>query len=395
MKNQYAGTVETESGTARTLVCRDNDRPNEVMIHIWNTSAKPFAILVSVENVDRSGDKIRLLPTRLYGVDDSGGLYAVPFSNPEAENLSEYSAILTRYNTGWVGQWSKRSGESGKIMLYPVIDNAEIIPQECGSWAEFKLWADSIRRAQKVEAFRGHGDKTFRLKTSMHRAGRYRLERYCSETLLEFCGHLEAVEGIRANLSNGDDYSMLLGMAQHHGLPTPLLDWTRSPYVAAFFAFADALEWKDSRDATHVRIYGLSQQFFNTQSKPVVKLPYIKPYVTPLRIGPLRNQRLYVQQGLFIVSNAANIEHILLAGGELDGVDYLVAADIPISCAAEALEDLKFMGLTAGTMFPGLDGVCRMMKHAMYSTSTNASSSIEQISTVQEVEPHTSGDRLR
>lgn len=38
---------------------------------------------------------------------------------------------------------------------------------------------------------------------------------------------------------------------RHFGFPSPLLDWTESPYIAAYFAFADASDEPDSRAAIY------------------------------------------------------------------------------------------------------------------------------------------------
>jgi hypothetical protein len=365
MKNQYVGSVETVEGFQNAYLFLDDDEPNEVTIHVWGSIAKPFAVVATIHIENLAGGTINLVPRLLYDVSDSGAL--IPASESSSTHLPLYAAELVLVDETWKGHWTKKDGASGTVEFTPVRDTEEIIPKTCESWADFKTWADTVRQAGTFTAFRGHGSNKFRLCTSLQRVGRNRLERYCAQSLPQFAAHVEAIDNVRYDLSNGDDYSTILALAQHHGLPTPLLDWTRSPYVAAFFAFIDAQESSGTRNATHVRIYGLSSIVINRTSRRSVTIPSIRPYAAILNVGPLRNPRIYAQQGLFMATNAANVEHVLVEEGKREGKDYVIAADVPIAVAADALDDLKYMGLTAATMFPGLDGVCRMMKQSMYS----------------------------
>jgi hypothetical protein len=366
---QYFGSATFQNQQFAIMVCIDADRPNEWVLQWWAGNAANQTGAALVELVSDTDGVLTFAPRLLYRVaEQGGGLYLPALSAEEQHFFFGWSLQFEAANDGDIrfkGAATHVSGVSATVELR-LAPSGSVVADACATWDEYKHWAATSRTNYQALAFRGHGSRDFRLQTSLHRQGRYRLERYCSETLREFRAHAEAVLGDRFDLSDADDYAVLLGLAQHHGLPTPMLDWTQSPYIAAFFAFADALESQDTRPtATHVRIYGLTRTFLAYHSPGIVTLPYYCPYACSLAISPRGNPRLYAQQGQFIVTNMGDLEGLLRGIEMATNQRLVVAADIPISSAEEALEDLAYMGLSAATMFPGLDGVCRKMRHAM------------------------------
>ncbi len=106
------------------------------------------------------------------------------------------------------------------------------------SWCDLQeelfrgAWRSDIRRFRSPFVFRGLSDKDYRLETSLIRlGGPYKsLERHL---LRNFRKYSQPVS------SHLPSFWHLLTIAQHHGLPTRLLDWTYSPYIALHFATAN------------------------------------------------------------------------------------------------------------------------------------------------------------
>ena len=129
-------------------------------------------------------------------------------------------------------------------------------------------------------------------------------------------------------------------LARHHGLPSAVLDWTMSPYIAAFFAFQGAL----TAQAKAVAVWALNLGQLSDA-----------PEIEPIRDRELLsfNPRALSQQGMFlrIRSQASPTESLL--------DEALTKIILPASEYTIALRDLEAMNITARNLFRDLEGAAR------------------------------------
>jgi hypothetical protein len=128
------------------------------------------------------------------------------------------------------------------------------------------------------------------------------------ETHKSQMGEATIKSGFADNRWPHDDLLSLLALAQHYGLPTRLLDWTRNPLVAAYFAAEDAICSQPIRDnklavwAFHYPPMGTLHEIERwSQTIIIVTAPSAS------------NPNLRAQQGVFTKAN-----HINALPAELD-----------------------------------------------------------------------------
>jgi len=137
-------------------------------------------------------------------------------------------------NTLYLTRKTDSSTEIEAVLIrMPNIDTSAI-KASIKSWKEFKTEVTALLGHKYI--FRGQ-QKCNKLRTAFHRKGRYDLGRFRSEDIPLLYKRLSAKTSHVFNLDTENEFGAFLSLVQHHGYPTTLLDWTYSPYVAAFFAF--------------------------------------------------------------------------------------------------------------------------------------------------------------
>jgi hypothetical protein len=98
-----------------------------------------------------------------------------------------------------------------------------------------------------------------------------------------------------------------LAYLRHHGLPSPLLDWTRSPYVAAHFAMAPQPRDGVQHEAIYVYL----------ESKGVKIGDRDAPAIQSLGSYVATHRRHYLQQSEYTICTAGNGRSLQYASHEM------------------------------------------------------------------------------
>ncbi len=196
------------------------------------------------------------------------------------------------------------------------------------------------------------------------------------------------------------DILSLMAIAQHHGIPTRLLDWSQDPLTSAYFAAEDASRrfaaeirkmtggqqwrlmsitnrksWPEALAESRLEVWGINlvESVGSQVGDEGAACPHIRVVSAP-RAG---NDNLHAQRGLFTLPmergiapwdskepyQVAPLEEMVLNWRPLYGrAPFLIRVTLPLCLGPALLRLLVGHGMTAARLFPGYDGIVKSLR---------------------------------
>lgn len=238
-------------------------------------------------------------------------------------------------------------------------------------------WSRLHGRFRGPYVFRGMSDACSTLETSLMRLG----------------GAYEQVEGSlvrnfrkygHRSAGSPESFWHWLVVAQHHGLPTRLLDWTYSPHIAAHFAterldsFAvDGVVWCVDMAGVHKFLPPELRRFLESEHADVFTTEMLDSYANSLAEFDERLSNVREPISLFleppsiderIVNQLAVLSLMSSPTARLDHWLHEVSPRlvrkviIPASAKLEIRDKLDMININERMIYPGLDGLSRWLR---------------------------------
>jgi len=267
-----------------------------------------------------------------------------------------------------------------------------MITKHLNSWEEIQTEFNQINpvrnnfglggydRMKDFIIFRGHRQDNWLISSTLERKN---LKDSLENIIFEFRQKLSLFDDVdQKDISTLEIFSLM----RHFGVPSPLVDFTFSPYIALFFAFnsfldddfsglnREKLEEKRERyQQSNCAIYALNHYVLNKLDSKIKEYNYEK-YLHDSEVEfedffhsnksgvraflpSIYNKRISSQQGLFLSlskDNQRGFHDELLTSSEMIN---LTKYTIPQMLSPQILYELHKMNINSSTLFPDLDGL--------------------------------------
>lgn len=181
-----------------------------------------------------------------------------------------------------------------------------------------------------------------------------------------------------------------LALAQHHGVPTRLLDFTEDPWVAAYVAASSIWEGRLPPEALkdndcQLSVWAIDLRFIRAVNSISHRYP---ERIAEVRVPRANNSYLNSQFGFFLLDRGAND---VMARGESLSLDYAIVnralfwsvgkrlakyvaeptwfdsipirqVNLSVHCTVELLKELANRGITKGSLMPSFDRIVESLE---------------------------------